>query len=353
MTSVNLLVLGLGGNVSQGILKALSASRLKTRVIGACVSPFAAGLFAADAAYISPPATSPVFLDWLTDVCRKERVHGILSGVEPVLEVLSEHADEIREKTGASVIVSPPALLALCHDKLRTSEWLSKMGLASARSAAATDPTAVNQLVTECGYPLIAKPRQGKSSTGIRLVRTDDELNNVLRSPGTDLIQEYLGCAEQEYTVATFSDREGRLRGVIAMRRELMHGTTSVAEVGDFPEVRRYAASIAEALRPVGPCNIQLRQTDRGPVCFEINLRFSGTTALRAQFGFNDVEAAVRHYVLGEPAVDLPDIHAGIGIRYWNEIYVDPAAVRQLTQSGELSHPQAAVKAVEGFGFPK
>ena len=350
MKPVNLLVLGLGGNVSQGILKAIRASRLNARVIGACVNPFAAGLYAADAAYISPWADSSDFLDWLLNVCCKESVHGILSGVEPVLEVLAEHRDEIHAKSGAIAIVSPPSLLALCTDKLRTSEWLCSVGLAAPGSAMATDAKAVNDLAHKYGYPLIAKPRFGKGSSDVRLVRSADELAEVLRSPAQKIIQEHVGCASQEYTIATFSDRHGRMRGAITMRRELVQGTTSVAEVVRFPEVRRYAAAITAALRPAGPCNIQLRQTDRGPVCFEINMRFSGTTALRAHFGFNDVEAAVRHFVLGEQAIDLPDIQTGLGLRYWNEIFVDPAAARQLSLTNESSNPQRAVKAIESLG---
>ena len=38
METINVLVLGVGGNVSQGILKALAASKLQCRVIGGCVS---------------------------------------------------------------------------------------------------------------------------------------------------------------------------------------------------------------------------------------------------------------------------------------------------------------------------
>ncbi|NOG51580.1 MAG: hypothetical protein HND48_20760 [Chloroflexi bacterium] len=36
---LTVLVLGVGGNVSQGILKALALSTLPVRVIGACVGP--------------------------------------------------------------------------------------------------------------------------------------------------------------------------------------------------------------------------------------------------------------------------------------------------------------------------
>ena len=52
-SDLTVLVLGVGGNVSQGILKALAISNLKCRVVGACISPLAAGLYTVDRAYVS------------------------------------------------------------------------------------------------------------------------------------------------------------------------------------------------------------------------------------------------------------------------------------------------------------
>ena len=82
MDDLTVLVLGLGGNVSQGILKALRLSTLPVRIVGACVSPASAGLYGADRALISPPAADPNFLDWLVDTCLSEHVDAVLTGVE-------------------------------------------------------------------------------------------------------------------------------------------------------------------------------------------------------------------------------------------------------------------------------
>jgi carbamoyl-phosphate synthase large subunit len=106
----------------------------------------------------------------------------------------------------------------------------------------------------------------------------------------------------------------------MAMRRVLEAGTTVRAEAGDFPELRAYAESIARALRPVGPLNVQLREVDGRPVAFELNVRFSGTTPVRARLGFNEVEATLRHLLRGEP-LSLPLVAEGTMVRYWNEIY--------------------------------
>jgi carbamoyl-phosphate synthase large subunit len=347
---LTVLVLGVGGNVSQGILKALALSRvrLSLRVLGACISPYAMGLYAVEKAFISPTADDPAFLGWLVDICQREKVDAILSGVEPVLSVLSQHKHVIEEQTGAFCLVSNTDQLTIGGDKLLTCQWLDKQGFNFPRYAVSEDEAAVSSLVSECGYPLLAKPRIGKGSSGVVEIHTAQDLE-VVRQRSHYVIEEYLGTNDDEYTVGCFSDKDGQVRGTIAMRRSLLYGTTYTAEVGNFPEVREEAKRIAEALRPLGPLNVQLRMANGRPVCFEMNVRFSGTTPLRARLGFNDVEASLTHYVLGQPVVDLPLITTGMVLRYWNEMYVDPAAFRQLSEIGTLN-TSAYQKTVEDYG---
>jgi carbamoyl-phosphate synthase large subunit len=347
---VTILVLGVGGNVGQGILKALAASRLPCRIIGACIYPTSMGLYTTDRSYISPAAKDPAFIAWLLDICRRERIQGILSGVEPVLEVISPQAEQIRQETGAVAVVSRPEQLALCLDKLATSRWLESEGLnyPETEEVAAGHPTW--PLVQRCGYPLVAKPRRGKGSDGLFVLRNENDLRMFQTRPDY-VVQQYLGEPSEEYTAATFTDRQGQLRGVIVMRRRLEKGTTVSAELGHFPEVREQVRCIAEALRPVGPCNMQLRMHCGKPVCFEINLRFSGTAPIRARFGFNDVEAAVRHYVLGEPANELTQPTQGVALRYWNELYVNSSRLDELAYLGMLAQPRDALACVEDYGI--
>jgi carbamoyl-phosphate synthase large subunit len=277
------LVLGVGGNVSQGILKALALARRELRVVAACVSHLSAGLYTVERAFLSPFAEDPDFLDWLLGVCEEEGVVAVLSGV------------------------------------------------------ASGDREAALRLASEVGFPLVAKPRRGKRARGVIDVDDESDLAYAL-SRRQYVVQERL--PGPEFTVACFSDRAGAVRGSFVMRRELSEGTTLSAEVGDFPAVREYAERVAERLRPLGPSNVQIRLRDGEPVCHEINVRFSGTAPIRARLGFNDVEATVLHHALGEDARDLPSITEGVALRYWNEIYVEPAAVRRLEHDRRLDEPR-------------
>lgn len=344
------MVLGLGGNVSQGILKALALSPLQCRIVGGCISPMALGLYTVDRSYVTPLAKDPSFLEWLIATCKDEGVQAVLSGVEPVLSIMAGHAGEIRKQTGAVCIVSSPHHLDIGGDKLVTCQWLQSQGFHYPRYAASENRDELEKLAKECGYPLIAKPRRGKGARGVIEIRNASELELVSTRPDT-VVQEYLGDPDSEYTAGCFCDRDGQVRGTLILRRELQYGTTVRAEAGEFPEMREEAVRIASALRPMGPCNIQMRMANGRPVCFEINVRFSGTTPLRARMGFNEVHESIRHFVLGKPASDLPLITSGIVLRYWNEMYIDSEAYTTLCRSGRLDDPHAFDLLVENYGM--
>ena len=58
MEKKNVLVLGVGGNVSQGIIKALRFSQLPLKIYGACISEMSTGLYMCDESYILPGVLS-------------------------------------------------------------------------------------------------------------------------------------------------------------------------------------------------------------------------------------------------------------------------------------------------------
>jgi carbamoyl-phosphate synthase large subunit len=129
-------------------------------------------------------------------------------------------------------------------------------------------------------------------------------------------------CIEgEEYTCAVFVDRYGDVVSSIQLRRELVNGTTYKAEVCFERSIHNLIVRIGKAVKPRGVLNIQLRYTKgSGPVPFELNCRCSGTTAIRAHFGYNEPEMLIRHYVLGE-TIKTPEIKYGKAYRYWNETY--------------------------------
>ena len=92
-----------------------------------------------------------------------------------------------------------------------------------------------------------------------------------------------------------------------------------MVEVAESAEITELMLSIGRLLPSIGSLNVQLMLTERGPVPFEFNARFSGTTPIRAYFGFNEPEMAIRSYFLKE-RIPSPEIRNGFCIRYVEEI---------------------------------
>ncbi|HBN09886.1 MAG TPA: hypothetical protein DD435_14990 [Cyanobacteria bacterium UBA8530] len=108
---------------------------------------------------------------------------------------------------------------------------------------------------------------------------------------------------------------------------------TAIADA--FPEVEAEVEKIVSALKPVGSCNVQLRINKKGkPTAFEINARFSSSVAIRAHFGFNEVEATLRSFLFGEEIKAL-SLRKGVAMRYFNEVYIEREEMDNILVRGE------------------
>jgi len=327
-------VTGVGDTVGQGLVKAARSSAVPVRVIGTDRAATAVGLAWVDRGYVIPGAGDEhAYLAAIRRVCRAEAVRLLLPGSETELLVLARNADALQEDTGAIVVASPADAVAVALDKLETVRFLERAGLAFPRYARIDDEEGVRRLVETVGFPLVAKPFRGTGGQGRQDVDGWPMLDLVRAVRSDIVLQERLVPDDEEYAVSVYSPRHGRPMALAYRREQILAGDTYRALVGSFPDVEAEGLRVAAALGASGPCDVQLRRTSRGPVTFEVNPRFSGGVAIRAHFGFNEVELALRDLVLGE-TVEGPRARSGRVLRYVEETYQDdeppaPAAERR------------------------
>ena len=89
-----ILVLGVSGNVSAGILKVVRANFKNAYIIGSCVNKTFNSIYS-DEFIISPYASDDLFSEWIKDLCVSKNVNVILSGVEEVNDALSLLKEEL------------------------------------------------------------------------------------------------------------------------------------------------------------------------------------------------------------------------------------------------------------------
>lgn len=322
---ITVLVTGVGDTVGQALIKALRMSAVPCRILGTDRDELSAGLKWVDRDFLLPHCgKADAYLAGMRRICAGENVRLIFPGSEKELELLAKNAADL----GAIVVGSSPDVLRVALDKWETCRFLEREGLNFPRYAKLGATAEIEQLVEQCGFPLIAKPCRGTGARGLMTLGSWKQIE-VARGLGVEMVvQEYLLPDEEEYSVEVYTLKDGTQAGSICYhRRHIVAGDTYKARILKNEVVEAQARAVVAALGPAGPCNVQLRLTERGPVTFEINPRFSGGVSMRAHFGYNEPEMALRDLVLNEPLPPL-SVRPGVALRFWEEMYLEeePAA---------------------------
>jgi hypothetical protein len=326
MRPVRLLILSIGSLAAQNVLQALAGRRQHVFVIGANSIAEATGNFTADVTYLVPPAGAGE--DYAMAIER------LIAEEEPDLVVPARDDDvlvlaRLRERYGArpAFLVGSTAAAAIMDDKMLTAAFAERHALAFAPTADTLGDA--QGLGRRHGFPLVGKPRCGNGARGVVILRSEAELVRAFRLRSDLVVQPFLDLPPEaaalmepfdaglpfffsfpersQYTTQMIIAPDGAASEIFACRNIQVGGQAvcnqRVSEPGLIDMGRRYGeASHREGW--VGPVNIQAKRTNEGAfVTFEMNARFGGGTAARAQMGFDEVGMAIRAFL---PDVDLP-----------------------------------------------
>lgn len=330
------LVTGAGSGVGQGIVKALRISDLPVKIFAADIAPMNAALYRADEAVIIPRVEHENALERILDLLQQHRIDVVMVGSEFDLEFFSSHKVKIESQTGSSVIAAPPETVAIANDKWLTAEFLRKAQQPYAETYLPKNCEDAIHIAEKWGFPVVLKTRRGTSSRHVHIVRDGETLKKLFPETPTPILQRAIDIPSSElgseYTCSVFKTSDGMMLGPFTARRTVKGGTSWHIEVAPFEVLYAPLLSIANALEFPGSLNIQLMLTKKGAIPFELNCRFSGTTAVRAHFGFNEPEMALRSYFYKE-AVPAPVIRTGVAMRYYEEVFIENVKAGSLSLS--------------------
>ncbi len=320
--TLSVLVTGAGSVYGLGIIRSLKESVLPVETIAIDSNPYSLGLFFAHKSFIAPQvADEESYYMFIKNLCINHQIKGIFIGSTAELPFYSRNRESLESSTGAKVFVNSPAVIELCTDKWMTMCHLSRSGFqipASIRYP--EDAGMLSSFIESTGFPLIVKPRFGRGSVGVVLVKDKQLLLENIKGKKSLIIQEYLTDEEQEFTVGICINQKGKVISKIALRRYLLEGVSIAAVSDDYHHIADYCAMVASTLGAYGAINIQLRLKDCMPVIFEINPRFSSSTSMRLLFGINEPESLIRSEVLCQEVI--PDSAAtGLVLRQYIDYY--------------------------------
>lgn len=244
-------------------------------VVATDASELGPAIYEADKHYIVPNITAPGYIDVILDICRKERIDGVLSLIDPELSFLAANADKFRA-VGTTVVGSSYALCEMALDKMQMYEWLKAHGYNCARSW--MDREAFHRAVEngEVAYPVFVKPYRGSASISISKVY-DRETLDLLFSHNEDLmIQEFLDG--QEIGADVYIDLvSGEVVSIFTKKKILMRaGETDKAVSFKDPKLFELIEKFVLEAGYRGQIDIDIFDIDGAYYISEVNPRFGG-----------------------------------------------------------------------------
>ncbi|CAN5910390.1 hypothetical protein BH24BAC1_BH24BAC1_11550 [soil metagenome] len=353
---ISVLITGVGGGgIGEQILKALRLSDLQYEFIGTDTSTVSKGLQEVDFGYVVPAAKEPAYIQALLEICEKHKVAALFPGSEPELQVIGA-SRQIFAAAGVFLPINPESVIDICLDKSKTMKFLAREGFAFPASYTISSIKDLGQVST---FPCVLKPSVGGGgSANTMIAQSSDELEAfalfLLKIYPEFIVQEYVGSAEQEYTVGVLCDMEGNLINSITIKKNILGGLNnrikipnrsdrndlgsvlaissgiSQGEVVSKSDINATCEMIATRIGATSAINIQCRYYQGKVFVFEINPRYSGTTSLRALVGYNEPDYMLRTHLQGENIPAFFPYRLGNIVRGLKEVLVDSKNVVDL-----------------------
>lgn len=271
MDEVHLLFTSAGRRIEllRSFRKAYQGLGISGRIVATDIDPLAPALRMVDRPYLVPRLDSNEYIPALTEILRRERIGVVFPLIDPDVMVLAAHRPQL-EATGARLAVVPIEAAQIAADKWRTHEFFSGLGLAVPKAWTRDQLHAI-----DVDFPLFIKPRHGSASRHTFRVQSREELDFFSRYVSDPIVQELV--SGPEITNDVVCDFEGRVLSVVSRERiRVRSGEVLVGKTVYHPDVTADCVRIAEALRAIGPINVQCMMRGDTPTYIEVNARMGG-----------------------------------------------------------------------------
>lgn len=164
-------------------------------VVATDASELGPAIYDADKYYIVPTITATGYIDVILNICKKERINGVLSLIDPELSLLSANENKFKE-LGVTIIGSSYALCEMAFDKMKMYEWLKSHGYNCAQSWMDKEEFYKSIDNGEVTYPVFVKPNRGSASINISKAYNKENIDLLFTYSEDLMIQEYLNGQE-------------------------------------------------------------------------------------------------------------------------------------------------------------
>ena len=313
---MNILVLSVGtrNKIIQYFKKTLVG---KGCVIATDMSEIAPAMYEADKYYIVPRMTEAGYIDKIFNICKNEKITGVLSLIDPELSLLAANKEKFK-KLGVTVIGSSYNLCEMSLDKYQMYLWLKNHGYNCARSY-----LDFNEFMkSELKYPVFIKPAKGSASVAISKADNEETARFLFNQKEGMMIQEFL--KGQEIGADVYIDMiSGEVISIFTKKKIVMRaGETDKAISFKDEKLFGMIEKFVKEAGYRGQIDIDLFDVDGEYYISEINPRFGGGYPHAFECGCDHMELIINNLQGKINTKNIGAYTAGIYMMKYSEVMI-------------------------------
>jgi carbamoyl-phosphate synthase large subunit len=292
--------------------------RAGATTIATDLGQLAPALYHADHRALVPPVDDPGYVPALRELIELHDVRLVVPLTDLDHVVLARSREALAP---ALVLVPEEDTSARCADKYLAHRFFEERGIGSPPTWLPTE------LPDELRYPVLVKARKGFGSRHIYRADNEAELEFFLRYTAAESMVQQV-CLGTEFSIDLFCDLESRCVAAVPRTMIESKGGESIKGMSiNDPELIAFAKEVAEAMRIIGPANVQcFREPDGQLQVTDVNPRFGGAFPLPTAAGsrYPEMAIALANGETLEPR--LGDFREGVVMtRFFSEVILEDA----------------------------
>ena len=317
---MNILILSSGtrNKVIQYFKKALAG---KGNVICTDMSNMAPSIYEADRFYTVPRMTAPGYIDVILDICRKEKIDGVLSLIDPELSLLAQNKEKFAS-VGTTVIGSSYTLCEMSLDKFQMYQWLNSHGYHCAKSYMDKETFFADAEAGKITYPVFVKPARGSASIAISKVYDRETIDLLFAHSDGLMIQEFLDG--QEIGADVYIDMISQEVVSIFTKKKILMRAGETDKAVSFRDEKLFSliSRFVKEAGYLGQIDIDIFEIHGEYYISEVNPRFGGGYPHAYECGCDHMELIVNNLQHRINAPRIGTYEEGICMMKYNEVMV-------------------------------
>ncbi|WP_210515922.1 NAD-dependent epimerase/dehydratase family protein [Hymenobacter terricola] len=278
--SGNVLISSISAKVplAEAVKNAATRFNATMQVVGGDLNPQALAFHYTDAHWVTP-LTNDDNLAAIIQHCQAQGITRIIPTRDGELAFWARHRAALAE-AGIAVLVSAPAAVQRCLDKLEFSTFGQQNGLPIIPTSLRIDALAADNAPLPASAAFVVKERYGAGSLSLGLNLPYAAAVAHAQTLTEPIFQPFI--QGREISVDGYVSHAGQVHGLVARTRDVVvRGESQVTTTFHDPALLARLTPIVEKLGLYGPFVLQALLTDDGGLhLIECNCRFGGASTL-------------------------------------------------------------------------